>query len=107
MFPKKRRITKIVFDNVLKNGYVLQSPLFTVRFLKSNPTKQSQFAVIAPKGIAKKAVLRNSLRRKGYRAIQAINTHLGATILIFYKKPAIIATFEEIKTDIESLLKKI
>ena len=107
MFPKKRRITKIVFDNVLKNGYVLQSPLFTVRFLKSNPTKQSQFAVVAPKSIAKGAVLRNSLRRKGYRAIQAINANPTATTLIFYKKPAITATFEEIKTDLEVLLKKI
>jgi ribonuclease P protein component len=102
MFPKKKRVTKELFQAVMKKGDTLSSPLFVFRYLKQeNP----QYAFIAPKSVAKQASDRNKLRRQGYNALKSFNIKHGIG-LFFYKKPAKNATFTEIKADIQLILTK-
>lgn len=102
MLPKKKRITKELFNIIMKTGKGTPGAFFTFRHTIS-PTPH--YAVVAPKAVAKGAVLRNKLRRAGYRALSVFPIKSGSGIF-FYKKEALKATGEELKTDIEQLLKK-
>jgi ribonuclease P protein component len=102
MFPKKKRVTKELFQAVMKKGDTLSSPLFVFRYMRQN---QPQYAFIAPKSVAKQASDRNKLRRQGYSALRAFNIKSGIG-LFFYKKQAKNATFSEIKADIQTILAK-
>jgi ribonuclease P protein component len=55
---------------LFKNAKPTGTPFFVARY--SPEPKNSQFAVIAPKTIAKTAVARNSLRRKWYGSLQIV-----------------------------------
>jgi len=102
MFSKKKRVTKDLFQAIMKQGKILSGSLFVFRYIKQdNP----QYAFIAPKSVAKQAVDRNRLRRLGYNGLRScpINSHAG---LFFYKKEAKNASFKEIKEDIKSILLK-
>ncbi len=103
MISKKKRVTKELFLSVLKNGKILSSPLFLLRY---TPSLESLCAVVVPKSLVKRAVKRNSLRRKGYNAIRIL-TLPPATLLFFYKKEGINASSEEIRQDLEMLISKI
>jgi len=103
MLPKKKRITKNTFQKIIEKGIVVHGSFFIFRYLKQEPP---QFSFVAPKKIAKTAVLRNNLRRKGYNILRLhkLNSYAG---VFFYKKEALIANQTEIKKDIELILKKI
>ncbi len=106
MLPKRRRVTKRLFDRVMKEGSVLHSPLFTLRFVKESPDMYSHFAVVAPKSVAKSAHIRNSLRRKGYNACREIPIPLPCVGLLFFKKGSINAPQLQIVTELKLLFKK-
>lgn len=104
MLAKEHRINKGVFEAIMKEGKMVSSPLFTLRYMPS-VDNTVHFAVVAPKSIAKTAVLRNSLRRKGYVAVKPllIKPFIG---VLFYKKEAIKLTSTEISSNIVYLFKK-
>lgn len=102
MFLKKKRVTKELFQTIMKDGGMLSGPLFVFRFISQ---KNPQYAIVAPKSVAKRAVDRNNLRRKGYNALRGVVLRGGAGIF-FYKKPGINASFKDIKDDIENLIKR-
>lgn len=87
----------------MKTGKMASSPLFVLRYM---PSKLAQYAFVAPKTVAKQAVLRNSLRRRGYNALAQIVKKPYIIGIFFYKKGAPKASFKEIKEDIDILLKK-
>lgn len=69
MLAKKNRASTKEVHRVFKEGRFLNSPNLTfkyIRMLKSSPTRIS---FIAPKSVAKLAVKRNELRRRGYAAL--------------------------------------
>ena len=68
MLSKRQRITKSLFDTVLKEGKFLNSPSFTLRFIVKKG-EVPRIAFVAPKGILKFASQRNSFRRKGYNVL--------------------------------------
>jgi len=102
MLPKKKRVTRSVFQNIMDKGSVVSGSFFILRYLKQDTP---QYAVVAPKKIAKTAVKRNSLRRKGYNILRSYDLKSCAGIL-FYKKEALIASSIDIKKDIDLILKK-
>ena len=104
MLPKKKRVTKEIFQNVMKNGKMISGSLFVLRYI---PSKSPQFAFIAPKIVAKQAVSRNKLRRQGYNSISKTAKIPNIIGLFFYKKEAKNAKFGEIKGGINTLLSKI
>lgn len=102
MLPRKKRVTKELFNLIMKKGKVTQGSLFLFRYI-SQPSPQ--YAFVVPKNIAKKATQRNSLRRRGYSAISS-NEVKGSAGVFFYKKEGKEASFEEISSDIKSILTK-
>ncbi len=68
---------------------------------------QPQISFVAPKSVAKLAVSRNSLRRKGYRALgEYISLFPAGTHGVFiFKKSSI--ELEEIENEIKAILKKL
>lgn len=102
MLPKKKRVTKDIFQIIMKKGNMLSNSLFSFRYLnQENP----QYAFVVPKSVAKRAVVRNKLRRQGYNAIRTMDTLSGLGVFM-YKKQNKEVPFSEIKESIKSLLNK-
>src|SRR5574343_625231 len=104
MLPKRNRVNKGVFEAIMKEGKMVSSPLFTLRYIK-NTENITVFSVVAPKGVAKIAVLRNSLRRKGYLCARPLLNKPFSGIL-FFKKDGVKASNQEIIENIRFLLQK-
>ncbi len=69
MLPKKNRMNKKGIDLLFKEGKSVFSPNLTFKFLITKlPVPRISF--IAPKAVAKLAVKRNLLRRRGYNALE-------------------------------------
>ena len=103
MLPKKERVTKELFQTIMKQGRIISSPFFVFRYVYG---KSPKYAFVAPKSIAKEANKRNALRRKGYNILREAKLPICSGIF-FYKKPAKIAKTVEIKGDILTILSKI
>lgn len=103
MLPKKKRITKDVFQTILKKGNIVSGSFFLFRYIREpNP----RYVFVVSKKIAKTAVKRSSLRRKGYNILRQHNLKNCAGIF-FYKKEALGANINELKKDIDFILEKI
>lgn len=77
MLLKKNRADKKDIDKIFKacppngrEGRFLNSPSLTFKFILVKDQKEPKISFIAPKNIAKLAVKRNSLRRKGYSVLR-------------------------------------
>ena len=103
MLPKKGRVTKELFQDVMKNGKILGSSFFVLRYIPQNPPK---YAFVVPKTLVKQAIIRNKLRRVGYNIVRQIPKTPLVMGIFFYKKLAKTVSFEELKNDINSLLSK-
>lgn len=102
MLSKKKRVTKEIFQTIMDKGIIVSGSFFVLRYIKQdNP----QYVFVAPKKIAKTAVKRNSLRRKGYNMLRLYKL-MSNTGIFFYKKEALLATTIEIKKDLDFILKK-
>jgi len=106
MLPKKNRAVTKEVDKIFKQGRIVHSPSLTLRYLKTDKN-ESKISFIAPKNIAKSAVKRNLLRRRGYNSLKK-NINLlpfpiiGAFILKKYEDDLLI-----LENEIKSLLNKI
>lgn len=69
MLSKKNRTDKKTVDNIFKKGTFVGSANLVLKYIKENNGEIPQISFIAPKGVAKKAVDRNKLRRRGYAVI--------------------------------------
>jgi len=71
VISKKHRVNKGLFDEIFKQGKVIHSPIFLFKFIK-NLENKGFFSFVVPKTVAKSAVKRNALRRKGYNTLKNI-----------------------------------
>ena len=70
MLSKHNRVDTKTLNLIFKEGKFTVSPNLTFKFiLTKNPTPP-QISFIAPKSVAKLAVVRNKLRRLGYTALK-------------------------------------
>ncbi len=106
MLPKKNRINKKDFDTIFKEGFVIHSPIFMFKYKKSLDN-MGHFSFVAPKTVAKKAVTRNYLRRKGYNSLK--NKDFPAIFGIFIYKKGVDTTVDKkaIDESIDIILSKI
>jgi len=102
MLPKKKRITKATFQSLMKEKRLFSNEFF---LFYSKKNDFSQYAFVAPKSIFKQAVKRNKYRRIGYNVLRSVPIKHGLGIFV-YKKQVILATKEQIKDSIISILKK-
>jgi ribonuclease P protein component len=106
MLPKRNRVNKKEVDLIFKQGRFLNSPSLTFKFIIINENGR-KISFIAPKSIAKLAVKRNFLRRKGYNVLQKyINSFptgiLGVFVFKKYQDDVLI-----LENEIKNILAKI
>lgn len=106
MISKKNRVNKALFDKIFKEGAFIHSPIFMLKYIKT-PGNKGLFSFVAPKTVAKSAVRRNSLRRKGYNTLKNIGILDGISGVFFYKKGTSGANIDEIKESIALIFKNI
>lgn len=106
MLPKKNRANKKTVEKIFKTGKVFNSLNLTLKFVK-NESNTPHISFIVPKNVAKLAVKRNLLRRKGYIAIKKYFNVLPrgfSSVFIFRKYQDNISILEN---EIKNLLIKI
>ena len=113
MLPKKNRVDKKLVDQIFKEGRFINSPGLTFKFIKTNSSLVakkpllSRVSFIVPKSVAKLAVTRNFLRRRGYSALEKHLSQFPAGLrgVFVFKKP--LKSVAEIGNEIKTILNKI
>lgn len=106
MLPKKNRADKKAVEKIFKEGSFLSTPVLTFKFLNKQGNKR-QISFIVPKNIAKLAVKRNLLRRRGYTALKKYLQDFPSGIVgvfVFKKYQEKILLIED---EIKNILRKI
>ncbi|MDX9970744.1 MAG: ribonuclease P protein component [Candidatus Gracilibacteria bacterium] len=107
MISKSFRLTKNDIKYILKKGDTNQSRLFIVKS-RSSTNLLPKIAVITSKKLAKKAVIRNKLRRKIYEAfrleMKETGTHPQKDFIFIAKTGILNKDFWEIKKDLNQIL---
>ncbi len=107
MLSQSRRIPRELFGDLGRTGRSRHSELFTLVYSPfPGPTTPTRFAVSVSKKVARGAVDRNRLRRRGYAALKEVifDIRPGYKVLLYAKKPLLNASFDEYREDIYSLL---
>jgi ribonuclease P protein component len=107
MLPKKNRADTSIVNMVFKDGKFINSPFLTFKYKLNEGSKAIRISFLAPKSIAKLAVKRNLLRRRGHQALKKYITDfpVGIVGVFVYKRE--IATVTLVENEIKSILNKI
>lgn len=108
MLPRKRRVHKEEFGEVLKKGLSFHSVHFSLRGTKKDEVSPSKFSFVVSKKVAPRAVDRNLLRRQ---ATSVLEKHLlgmkkGISVVFSFKMGSRGLPFGQIETEITTLLKQ-
>lgn len=108
MLPRKLRVHKDEFEEVLKKGLSFHSAHLSLRGIKKSDVSPSKFSVAVSKKVAPQAVDRNLLRRQ---AISVIEKHFpglkkGVSAILSFKTGSLGLSFNQIKIEIVALLKQ-
>ncbi len=106
MLPKFQRLTTRQFEEVMKKGRVAHSSLFLFRVTPNQ--KDTKISAVAPVKIAKKAFLRNQIRRNIYNALEPLIEKVlpGIWTAIFAKSDISEMSIDQIRQDIDTFLSK-
>jgi len=99
MLPKNNRAGTKEVSRIFKNGKFINSSSLTFKYIKNNE-KGLKISFIAPKNVAKLAVKRNLLRRRGYSALK---NHLN----LFPPRTAGVFVFKKYQDDVSILSNEI
>lgn len=103
MLPRARRAGKYYFKTQQNKGFSSSARFFSIRKTPTTPADNpAKFAVVVSYSVAKKAVDRNTLRRRVYAMIRksGILSRTGATYVFYAKKEARGVSSKEILLDI-------
>ncbi len=109
MLAKEYRLAKKSdFDRVFKGGKKAYGQCYKLYFLANNETANSRFAFVVSNKVSKKATKRNKIRRQSREIIRdnlsKFNTNNDIIIILFDR--ALDKEYLELKTDLESILRK-
>ena len=106
MLLKKNRADKKMIDRIFSVGKFINSPSLTFKYILTGKSVP-RISFIAPKSIAKLAVKRNALRRRGYDVLKKEfhNVPNGLAGVFIFKKYEDDA--EKLKREIETIISKI
>lgn len=110
MLPKKNRADKKAIEKIFKKGFFLGSGLLNLKYVLTKTPIQPKISFIAPKTVAKQAVLRNKLRRQGYEAFKKYLNLLPngfSGVFVFNKLKGSKITIKNIEKEIEILFNKL
>jgi len=103
MLPKKERLSREEFNRFFSVGKRFSAPSLQVVYV-SNPTFHA--SVVVPKKVAKRAVVRNKIRRRIYDIVRRHKSVLeNRGVFIFFTKTGIERkSYAQLKEDVESVL---
>lgn len=107
MLLKKNRASKKDIDKIFKEGRFFVSTNLTFKFIFIKNQKEPKISFIAPKNIAKLAVKRNLLRRKGYFVLKKYIKNVSPSVVgvfVFKKHQEDVSVLEN---ETKNLLNKI
>ncbi len=81
MLRSENRIGKKEVDMLFKQSRFLNSPNLTFKFIIDKKSPNTRISFVAPKSVAKLAVKRNSLRRRGYTMLKKHLTNFPAGLM--------------------------
>jgi ribonuclease P protein component len=107
MLSKNRRIPRKLIEKTLKHGKTVRGRNLSLKY-SVDSGKPSGFAFIVSSKTAKRAVLRNKLKRRGRAAVFGLLPEIkdGCSVLIFFEKGSAKMKFSEIKQEITRLFQK-
>lgn len=113
MLPKRQRIKKVAFGEILTRSAFAASPLFSIRFVKSlgepnNEANKSTFAVVVSKKVLSAASDRNKIKRRCYHVLRELSSKIKDPykIVFFVKKGVEKLSFTELTENIRAILSK-
>jgi ribonuclease P protein component len=100
--------TKKLLEKVIKSGKTHNSPHISLKAIILSSLKTSMFSFVVSKRVAKHAVRRNLLKRRGRSVISSIKPNIknGYIGVFFLKSGSSALLFKQLKEEIISLLKK-
>lgn len=101
MLPKIQRIPRKMFPLLLNGAKVFRNDLFLLRLV---PNKEKKFAFSVSKKIAKSAVVRNKMRRDGYRLLAKYIPKIKSNVLASFSFRRIPKNNDDIIKNLESIL---
>jgi ribonuclease P protein component len=104
MLPKARRIPKADFLGILKQGKRLNSPHFLLYMAQNKDKIPTRVSFSVSKKVAKNAVDRNTLRRRGYSAIKSFLNGVKGGYFLYFSFKSKDVSFEQINKEIKELL---
>jgi ribonuclease P protein component len=104
MFPQNRRIPRSMFPLLSSESKTYKNSLFLLKFVPQNG--ESRFCFSISKKVAKNAVVRNRMRRAGYRLLEKYLPDIKIKILAVFYFRIIPKSNEEIIKNIELILKE-
>lgn len=106
MITKKERLNKKAFNRSFSKGVRIHTSSLVCIYQKSN---QQQVAVVVSKKIARRAVVRNKIRRRVYNGVRAVCAKEQCTgVYIFLVKKSILPkTYQEICAELQTVLAKV
>ncbi len=109
MLPKTHRVSKKLFEKIIRSGKTLHSPHLSVRIIEMDEPDGPRATYAISKKIAARATERNYLKRKGLILVKKyLNSISSHSALIFFPKKGI----QELSSDdheeeIKTLLEKV
>ena len=106
MLAKKNRASKELVEEIFKKGRFVNSRGLSFKFILMPGSQGRNISFIAPKSVAKGAVERNTLRRRGYNILKKYLQAFpeGIRGVFVFKKSLILP---EIENEIKILLNKV
>jgi ribonuclease P protein component len=105
MFPKNKRIPRKMFPLLSNGEKTFKNNLFFLKFVLKNDS-ESRFCFSISKKVAKSAVVRNRMRRAGYRLLLGYISEIKSKILAVFSFRIVPKNDEEIIKGLESILKE-
>ena len=106
MLPKERRLTRRQFWQVHEQGITDHGSQMTVKYIR-NDVGYSRWAVVTSAKISKKAVVRNSLRRRIYRALSTQRVARSVDAILFPKASMLNLSDAEISIELDQVVSKV
>lgn len=112
MLAKKFRLQASEVKAVLTEGSTYKSRLFIIRTQKAPASeKDNKFATVVSKKFAKKAVVRNLLRRQIHEIIrlnkQILENNVKLQLVLIPKKNCLTQTYQQLEADIIYIFQKL
>jgi ribonuclease P protein component len=105
MLPKNQRVPRKMFPLLSNGAKVFKNNLFLLRFVP-NGGLGSRFCFSVSKKVSKSAVVRNKLRRAGYKALVEYISQIKPKIIVLFSFKAVPKSSDNITKNLESILKE-